>query len=264
MTWAARRQLLYFFYLIVVVGIIAFLVIRNATHMEPTCYDGKRNGDEVGIDCGGACTFYCRDELQEPKLRWRRFFEVAPGLVHAVAYIEHSYPSAAAQTVPYTFYLYDEKNNLITARSGTTYLGPMGRSAIVETLIPVGNSVPSVARFEFSNPIPWEKISGSFSQAVIKTDRTLLESFATDASGSVGTRLTATLDNQSRISFEDIDVVAILYDKNDNAIAVSKSVLSSLKAQESATVYFTWPTRLDKDTVRVEVIPRINPFTSTR
>ncbi len=257
MTWAARRQLLYFFYLLVVVGGIAFIVIRNATHVEPTCYDGKRNGDEVGIDCGGACTFYCRDELQEPKVRWTRFFEIAPGVVHAVAYIEHSYPTAAAKNASYTFYLYDEKNNLITARNGVTYLGPMGRSAIVETLIPVGSSVPAFPRIAFSDTIPWEKIPAVFSQVVIKTDRTLLESF------NEGTRLTATLDNQSRITFDDIDVVAILYDKSDNAIAVSKSVLSQLGAQESVTVYFTWPTPLTKDVVRVEVIPRINPFTST-
>lgn len=236
---------------------IGFVVIRNATRVEPTCYDGKRNGDEVGIDCGGACTFYCKDELKEPKVRWTRFFEVSPGLVHMVAYIEHSYPTAAARIAPYVFYLYDEKNNLITAREGTTYIGPMGRSAIVETLVPVGNSVPSVPRFTFSGAIPWEKIEPSFSQAVIKTDRTLLEGF------DGGTRLTATLDNQSRISFNDVDVVAILYNKDDNAIAVSKSVVASLPLQSSTTVYFTWGDRFENQVARIEVIPRINPFNAT-
>jgi hypothetical protein len=195
MTWAARRQLLYFFYVIAIIGIIAFIFIRRATHEQPTCFDGKRNGNEVGVDCGGTCTFYCKDELGEPKVRWYRFFEIAPGLVHAVAYIEHNYPVAAAKTAPYLFSLYDEKNNILTSRAGTTYIGPMGRSAIVETLIPVGNGVPAFVRFGFSGPIVWEKISPSFSQIVIKTDRTLLESF------EGGTRLTATLDNQSRTAF---------------------------------------------------------------
>ncbi len=254
MNWAQRRQLTYLLSFFFVIGMIAFLIIRNATHVEPTCYDGKRNGDEVGVDCGGVCAFYCKAELADPKIRWVRFFEVSPGLVHAVAYIEHTYPTAGAQSASYEFKLYDENNNILTTRPGTTYLGPMGRTALVETLIPVGNTVPAVARFAFTGAIPWEKIPVEYSQVVIKTDRYLLETF------DGGTRLTASLDNQSRITFDDLDIIAILYDKDDNAIAVSKSLLATLPSQGSATVYFTWPSALEERTARVEVIPRINPF----
>lgn len=257
MNWAQRRQFLYFFSFVIVVGGVIFLIIRNATHVEPTCYDGKRNGDEVGVDCGGACAFYCKAELADPKVRWVRFFDIAPGLVHAVAYIEHTYPTAGARTAPYEFTLYDEKNNILTSRAGTTYLGPMGRSAIVETLIPVGNTVPAIARFAFlENGIVWEKIPVEFSQVVIKTDRYVLESF------EGGTRLTASLDNQSKISFANVDVAAILYDKQDNAIAVSKALLKSLPGEGSTTMYFTWPTQLKEQTARVEITPRINPFSA--
>ncbi len=256
MNWAQRRQFLYFFSFVIVVGGIMFLIIRNATHVEPTCYDGKRNGDEVGVDCGGICAFYCKAELADPKVRWTRFFEIAPGLVHAVAYIEHTYPTAAAQTVPYEFKLFDEKNNILTTRTGTTYIGPMGRSAIVETLIPIGNTVPAIARFSFAEDMVWEKVPVEFSQVVVKTDRYLLESF------DGGTRLTSTLDNQSRVGFQNIEVVAILYDNNDNAITASKALLKDLPMEGSATVYFTWPTQLKESTARVEIIPRINPFSA--
>lgn len=258
MNWAQRRQALYFFSFVIVVGGIVFLLIRNATRVEPTCYDGVRNGSEVGVDCGGSCAFYCKAELGDPKIRWVRFFAIAPDLVHAVAYIEHAYPTAAAQTADYVFTLYDEKNNILTSRTGTTYLGPMGRTAIVETLIPVGNTIPAIARFSFiKDGIVWEKVPIEFSQVVVKTDRYLLETF------DGGTRLTATLDNQADITFSAIDVVAILYNKQDNAIAVSKALLKSLPAKGSATVYFTWPTALQSDTARVEIIPRLNPFTSS-
>ncbi len=254
MTWSQRRQFTYATGFFAVVALIAFLIIRHVTQIVPTCYDNKKNGDEVGVDCGGTCAFYCKDELTEPKVRWVRFFTVTPGIVHAVAYIEHSYPTAAARKMSYEFRLYDEKNNILTTRTGSTYLGPMGRSAIVETLIPVGNTVPATARFVFTGTIPWEKIPVSYSQVVIKTDRYVLEAF------DGGTRLTANLDNQSRMSFENIDVVGILYDKNDNAIAVSKSLLSSIPAEGSATIYFTWPDSNLANAVRAEILPRINPF----
>jgi len=255
MTWSQRRQFLYISSFFFVVAVVAFILIRNATHVEPTCFDRRKNADEVGVDCGGRCVFYCKNELAAPTVRWERFFEVTPGIVHAVAYIEHSYPTAAVKEVPYVFKLYDAKNNIVTERTGTTYIGPMGRSAIVETLIPVGNIAPAIARFSFTGDIVWEKIPVSFSQIVIKTDRYVLE-----ADGNL-TRLTATLENLSRTAFSDMEVVAILYDKNDNAIAVSKALLKQLPSQGTKIVYFTWPdAKLKKETMRVEVLPRTNPF----
>jgi hypothetical protein len=259
MTWAERRKLTYIGALLLVVGGVSFLAIRNALSTPPTCFDGKRNGGESGVDCGGSCTFYCRNELSEPRVRWVRTFPVTQGVVHAVAYIEHSYPTAAARKVNYIFKLYDQKNTLITERTGSTFLGPMGTSAIVETIIPVGNEVPATARFSFTTPTPWEKIPSVFSQVVIKTDRTLLEQYAG------GTRLSVTLENTSEYSYTDIDLVAILYDKNGNAITASKILVPSLDAKSNKVVYFTWPIGVPRDLVqRIEVIPRFNPFTAQK
>ncbi len=254
MDWASRRKLLYLTSLLLVVGGALSFFIWKATRTEATCYDGIQNAEEVGVDCGGGCAFYCKAELADPKVRWARFFPLSGNLVHAVAYIEHAYPTAAARSAAYTFSFYDDRNNLLTEYHGTTYIGPMGRSAIVETLIPLGNITPSTVRFRFDGDIVWEKIPIEFSQVVVKTDRYTLEPFES------GTRLTATLENQSSIGFKAIDVAAILYDSNDNAIAVSKALLPALPAQATTTVYFTWPSALREKTARVEVIPRITPF----
>ena len=256
MNWAERRKLLYLLVTFFVIGVVAALLINHYTSVPPTCFDGKRNGGESGADCGGSCTFYCVNELADPKVRWVRSFLVAPGVVHAIAYIEHSNPAAAAKKVPYEFKLYDEKNNILTSRAGTTYIGPFGRTAIVETLIPTGNIIPTTTRFGFTANVPWEKIPQGFAQVVIKTDKQLLEPF------TGGTRLTVTLENQSRYAFANMDVVAILYDKEDNAIAISKSLVKVMPAQGSETVYFTWPAQYKERTFRVEVLPRFNPFES--
>lgn len=257
MVWAQRRKLAYTTIVFIFFGMLVFLGYRKATNVPPTCFDNKKNGTETGVDCGGGCFQYCPNELPDPKVRWVRSFEVTPGIVQSVAYIEHSYPTAAAQTVRYQFKIYDEKNSIIAERSGSTYLGPMGRTAIVEPLIPTGNSKVATTRFSFLPPIPWQKTGGIFSQIVIKTDRLLLENY------TGGTRLTATLENKSRYSFSNIDVVGLLYDKNDNVITASKILLPSLKGESSETVYFTWPQKIDTDSVRViEVLPRINPFSA--
>jgi hypothetical protein len=185
--------------------------------------------------------------------------------VHAIAYIEYSYPAVAASNVEYVFKLYDAKNTLITERTGSTYLGPLGRTAIVETLIPTKGVTVATTRFSFTGAVPWQKSAPSFSQVVIKTDRTYLENYALGGvATAVGTRLTATLENKSRYSFRDLDVVAILYDEKDNAITTSKILVPSLLGETTQTVYFTWPTKINPKAVRtIEVIPRFNTFTAT-
>lgn len=258
MVWAQRRKLAYLSGVFLFFGIVGFFIYHRATSVPPTCFDRKKNGSEVGVDCGGSCLQYCPNELANPKIRWVRSFEVTPGVVHAVAYIEHSYPTSSAQKVRYQFKLYDDKNSIITERVGETYLGPMGRTAIVESLIPTGNIRVATTRFVFLPPIPWEKSSSIFSQIVIKTDRTLLESY------DGGLRLTVTLDNQSRYSFTNMDAVALLYDSSDNVITASKILVPSLLGLGKQTVYFTWPNKIDPKSVRtIEVIPRFNPFSAS-
>ena len=256
MNWAQRRKLAYVMGVMLVLATALSFAVRQATKVTPTCYDKKQNQGEVGVDCGGPCTFYCQNELTDPTVRWVRTFEIRPGIVHAVAYIEHDYPTAAARTMRYSFKLYDDQNTLITERTGSTFLGPMGRTAIVETLIKTGNVKPARALFTILPPLPWEKIPVSFSQVVLKTDRTLIEPFAG------GVRLTATIENTSRISFRNLDVVAILYDREDNAVTASKASLSRLDGLSTQQVIFTWPFEMPVPIQRIEIIPRANPFSS--
>jgi len=259
MVWAQRRKMTYMGGVLLFFGVIGLLIFRKVTNVAPTCFDHKQNGAEVGIDCGGGCLQYCPNELSDPKVRWARSFVVTPGIVHAVAYIEHSYPASSVRKAQYVFKLYDAKNSLIVERQGSTYLGPMGRTAIVETLIPVGNIDIARTQFSFVPPLPWERTSPTFSQVVIKTDRSVLENY------TGGTRLTVTLENLSRYSFDALDTVAILYDTADNAITASKIVVPHIDAEGKVVIYFTWPQKIDTASVgRIEVIPRFNVFASTK
>ncbi|HEY0979842.1 MAG TPA: hypothetical protein VGE18_00315 [Candidatus Paceibacterota bacterium] len=256
MNWAERRKLTYIALVFLVLGLIAYGIFRQITSVTPTCYDLRRNGDEKGVDCGGTCLQYCPNELANPKVRWVRTFQMTSTVAQSIAYIEHNNATAGAQLVGYTFKLYDEKNTLIIERKGTTFLGPMGRTAIVETLIPTGNVTVARTTLTFTDPIVWEKIPSSYSQVVVKTDRTLIEPAET------GTRLIATLENTARYNFSNVDVVAILYDREDNAITASKVLVPQLPALATQTVNFTWPFALPREAFRTEIVVRFNPFTA--
>lgn len=256
MNWAQRRKLTYIVIVVVFFGAVGYAIYHKATNVPPTCFDHKQNGTETGVDCGGGCSMYCANDLRNPVVEWVRVFPITPGMVDAVAYIQHGYPTAAARNVTYNFKLYDAQNNLLADRTGTTFIGTAGSTAIVETLIPIKNNVTvSVARFSFTGGVAWQKVSPLFSQVVIDTDKNSLEAFPG------GTRLTAVLKNESRLNFTNLDVVAIFYDKDGNAITSSKVLLPSLQALQSQTVYMTWPYPIN-NVARTEIIPRYNPFTA--
>lgn len=259
MNWAQRRKLTYITIIVVCLALLGFLIIHKATAVVPSCFDNKKDGTETGIDCGGTCNTYCANELADPIIEWSRTFPVTPGISNAIAYIQHNHPLAIAENVQYVFKFYDANNVLLGTRTGTTFLGPAGDSAIVETLVPVDSSKVALVRFSFIDPIHWQKVSMAASQVVINTDRHNVETFAIGS--QMNTRLTAVLQNQSRYTFTNMEVVAVFYDQNGNAITTSKILVPELDALQNKTVYFTWPYAINKD-ARVEIIPRFNPFSA--
>src|SRR3989344_4463131 len=88
--WASRRKSIYLGLIVVVLTLIFFLVFWNFWYTAPNCFDGFRNGDEEGVDCGGSCTLVCKASVIRPIVRWDpRLFEVLPGVWSALVYVEN-------------------------------------------------------------------------------------------------------------------------------------------------------------------------------
>jgi hypothetical protein len=259
MTWAGTRRLQYISGAMVFAVLVSGGVYWKYFKKIPTCTDNIQNGTEVGIDCGGICARYCKDEITNPKIRWQLPFVVTPTSTTAVAYIEHGFAGVSARSVAYRFDLFDADGSVIATRTGSTFIGTAGKSAIVEPLIQVDGTKVSKAKITFLGDIVWERTDPDISSFVIKTDITSKEIF------SAGTRVRALLENKTDVEFATIPVVAIVYDDKENAIASSIAIVPSLPANQNREVVFTWPdTTLTKKIVRIEIIPRINPFTISR
>ncbi len=254
MDWAARRRFFYLSVMGLFIGTIAVLMFRHTLVQAPSCFDGKQNGDETGTDCGGSCARYCPATLALPTVQWARTFPITAGFAHAVAYLENNYPNAGIRNVQYQFSLFDANNELITSRSGSTFIAGVGHTVIIEPLIQIGNQVPVVTRFSITGADNWEKLPTTVQNVTLKTDRTSLEELATT------TRLTAVLSNTGTMPLANVPVVAILYDAQDNAITASKTEILSVAPGEQIQAYFTWPFILSQSVARIEIVPRINPF----
>ncbi len=214
-----------------VAGVIGFMVIifvyQTLFSAPAMCTDGKQNGQERGVDCGGQCSLLCLGEARPPVVSWARSFETAPQTYTAAAYVQNNNLGAGARRVAYTFQLFDAENKLVVDRAGVADIPPVPTVPIVETGINVGYRSVARTLFSFSSEPVWVK-AGELPRLAVSG-----QSLAAD-----GSRLQATISNDS-YSDARATVAAVLFDIDGVARAASKSTVT-VPARSSTPIIFTW------------------------
>ncbi len=255
MTWAFKRQVLDILALILIVVAFGFLIVSNSLNKAPSCVDKKQNGTETGIDCGGSCAKACLSQVDEVSVLWARAFRVVPGRYNAVAYLENHNKNVAVNKISYRFRFADSNNIYIGKRDGSTFIPPSGKFAVFEPAIDVGNSIPVYTTFEFTQVPQWVTIS----QEKIRQLEVLVSNIAL-ADEEVSPRLSAQIKNNSLFIIPKMNVIAILYDKNRNAVSTSSTYLENLSSEETRDINFTWPEPFLGGIITKEIIPMYNIF----
>jgi hypothetical protein len=254
-TWALKRQIFFLTIFILLLTSLGFIFIYPYFNKPPTCFDNKQNGEEDGVDCGGLCARACLNKLDKLSVIWARSFQVVPGRYNAVAYVENQNKDVAVNKINYRFRFADKNNVYIGKREGSTTIPPSGKFAIFEPAIDVGHSVPVYTSFEFTEVpdfvfVPSEKVK----QLNITVSKISLT--GEDQSPS----LSAEIKNNSLFTIPNINVIAILYDENRNALASSRTYVDVLEKEEVKDVYFTWPEAIVGKVIIKEIIPVYNIF----
>ncbi len=231
------------------------MIIYPQVNKTPTCFDGKQNGDETGVDCGGSCVRACINQVDQISIVWSRIFKVVDGRYNAVAYLTNHNKNTAINKINYRFRFADERNIYIGKRDGSTYVPPSGNFAVFEPAIDMGNSTPVYVSFEFTQVPNWVFVpEDKINQLKVFVSNINLSTPETTP------RLSAVIKNNSLFSIPDVNVVAILYDSLGNAVSASRTYVKILDKEESKDLNFTWPEPFDKIVVKQEIIPIYNIF----
>ncbi len=250
-SWSTKHQFTYAGILILVILLIVAAGSAKVIYKPATCFDGKQNGDETGVDCGGGCIKICLADAIEPQVLWQRFSQVGPGIYNALAYVENVNPTAGVYSISYHFKFYDSDQVVIAERSGTTFLPPNKISPIFEGAISTGARVPVRSSFEFTETPLWRKDFKSGPELIVTK-----KVFSEDNSLP---RIDATVLNNSVQTIAQADVIAIAYDAAGNAMAFGKTLVEDIKKNESKDIVFTWREPFPSTVSKIEVIPRTIP-----
>ena len=235
--WAFWRRVQYatgFFLLLSLIAVSVYFVHFNT---PPTCFDESQNGDERGVDCGGACDRICLMDVLLPEVIWSEAFKIVDGQYNVVAYVENRNRDIGSPTLSYTFKLYDDAG-LIVERTGSTVLPPDGAYPIFEGRIMTGSRVPTKTTLAFGTEALWRK--GEVGREQFELVRREL----TNADSKP--RLAAELRNTSLAEAQDVEIIATIFDSAKRPLTASRTFLEYFPGRSAQEVIFTWPEPIAK------------------
>lgn len=230
-SWSTQRKLTYLGIFFAFVFLTVIVPIFFVFHKQPSCFDGKKNGDEKDVDCGGSCQLLCKADSLPPNVIWSRAFKVKDGVYSAVAYLENRNVTSEA-TAAYIFKFYDKENTLLGSREGVTFIPRNKAFAVFESDIAT-DKVPYRVSFDFKDKIVWRKSLADEPEITVINKSLKGE--------DTKPRVDAAIENFSLDTIPRIEAVAIVYDSEDNAIAASRTFVDDLPKDQSTPITFTWP-----------------------
>jgi hypothetical protein len=243
MSTRLAKQIIYAaFYIILwglIIGGVYFLVFHPGV---ASCFDGKQDQGEQGVDCGGPCAKLCTSSIQPVAVLSVDAFAAA-GNNTFLAKIANPNNGYAAQSFNYAFNVYDSSGNLLQSFSGQSFLYP----GQLKYLVSVNQSVPSgVVKADLTitnaNWVTSSSISAS-PQIAVQNILTVIGSSTPAIAFTTGQ-----LVNNDTASIGTILLVAVFKDANGNPIGASQTELNGIAPDATENFSVSYP-----------AVPGINP-----
>ncbi len=257
MNWSQKRKTkISTIVMSVIIFILGVFVYNTFIKHTPTCSDIIKNQNERGTDCGGVCARMCSFDVKPLLVTWQRPIHISGNVYSVVAYIENQNKTGGIQKLDYEIRVYDEKNILASDPvTGSTFISPNQKTAIIETPIVIGNRKPKTAFITFIQPMMWETVQNTWDETFITSSQETITDKDTLP------KLSAVLSNNHPThDFINIPVVALVYDVSGNLITASQTTVDILPHQGNTMVDFSWQQAFERPVGLVEIIPRVNPF----
>jgi cbb3-type cytochrome oxidase subunit 3 len=254
MSWRLYRQFGAVLVLLIFLGIFTGVTYWRF-RPPPTCFDNKKNQNELAVDCGGSNCKPC--ELKNPKdvaVIWTRAVPIRQNVYDVAAFVRNSNEILAAPSLEYRFSLFDDVG-LIAERLGETYLYPQERTYIIEANIPVSR-LPTRVEFAITKST-WEIYKGSPPGILVQGKEYRLERETASTTRSV---IDSELFNDTVFDFRTVNVNFLLFDKDENLVGVNKTIIERFLTRTTRDVRTVWPEAISDSISSIIIEPRVNVF----
>lgn len=178
---------------------------------------------------------------------WARFFKLRDGFIDLAALVENPNDFSAGK-FKYSFKVYDQNNILISIKEGESYAGPKEKFVLFEPKVAVFQRTPFRVILDIEDMV-WEK---NFKKESPLIDILGTEKFLED----VSPHLSLKIKNRGQKTYENIETAVVLWKNENEAVGVSRTIISNLNIEEERLINFTWPEPIN-GILRVEAFFRL-------
>ncbi len=225
------------FYLLILVvlgGVLYFLFFRQL----PSCFDNRKNQDEVGIDCGGPCISCDIKMAKSLEIVWVKAFQVTNKKISVAAKIRNPNLNVGAKNFDYKFDIYGPFGVKLQTISDSSFIYP----GEVKYIVGAGIDLPSAeeisgAEFGDSN---WQWVD---KDKFIKPELIVRDLTATFLkSKEKFLEIAGIVRNDSSYNLDKVGVNVIIYEKKSGIpLAASKTEVKNLLSLQEAPFKFIFP-----------------------
>ena len=251
MNWDTKRKAQYFIsFATFVIAIVVFFA-RDIIFPEPTCFDTKQNGYELGVDCGGTCSLRCTQEVKPLTVEWSKALPVAKGLYDFVGMVRNTNIDNASKELTYTFVAYGDEGQELSTLSGKAITPLDGTFPIIIQNISLDQKPRSVAL---------TLLDGNHYKVIENPSSPTIRILERRYEPGVIPRVYVTIMNTKRLEITNLPVRVVLFDAYENAYAVGQTLVPVLPKEGVQELTITWNEPLPYAPSKIGVYPIFNPF----
>lgn len=248
---------------IIIVYLLIFLVIGVGLYLlfrpQPSCFDGRRNQNEQGIDCGGICALACLEKVvgNDILVREITFLPTDRGKYDILAKIFNPNNDIGASSFHYSLLLRDAEGKELSRISGTNFILPQETKSLLalnlETAV-----VPVKAVIELSD-FRWTRLNEYRAKPELNI---YSKRFVSHPDPSVFGAVIATLVNESIYDFRKIQIKVVLRDAVGTPLAVNQSEMQSVTVGREQDIRIVFPQPFVGAVAQVDMEVEANTYDS--
>lgn len=249
MDFRTRRQLV----VLLAVGLAAAGIAAAALRLSapaPSCADNRKNQGEEAADCGGPCPPCALKHPRALEVFWVRFVKVRENTYDVAAEVRNPNPKLGAPAFAYEFKLYDTAGALVAARAGQAFLYPGETAHLAEIGLTSGRQIQRAALavgeadWRFMEGRAPDVAAGSREYATVEEE------------GTTRGRARAIVANRTLEDLPEVEVSAVILDRDGNLLGVHRTLLQALPAGAARPVEFVWPAAFPRSAAAILIEPR--------
>lgn len=256
---------------IIIASILALVLILLAVgayfkwfYAAPTCSDKKQNQGEQGTDCGGPCAISCELlTVKNLQVEWAEAIFLKDGFYDLAAKVENINPNYGLGRFNYTFKLFDDGNQLLAQKQGSSFILPNQKKYVIETNVALSKKPASAQLVIDESPkTDWQRLKDSFETPNIYVrDKQFKYLENQPDKPQIGVaQASGIIENASNFDFDKIIVSVVLFDEKKEIIGVNKTEAYTIPAGQERYFSTLWFSPLAGEVKSADMLADTNLF----